>query len=68
MAEVLLTFLLVSLLVLAMSVGVIAGRRPISGSCGGLNREGTREGCEICGGDTSLCEAGERGKQGKSQL
>lgn len=31
----------------AMSVGVMAGRAPIRGSCGGLNGGG----CELCGGN-----------------
>jgi len=47
----LLPTLLVSFLVLlavigAMSIGVMNGRKPISGSCGGLNGGG----CELCGG------------------
>ncbi|MDH3532851.1 MAG: ApbE family protein, partial [Gammaproteobacteria bacterium] len=31
----------------AMSVGVMAGRKPIKGSCGGLNGGG----CELCSGE-----------------
>ncbi len=30
----------------AMAIGVMNGRRPISGSCGGLNGSG----CELCSG------------------
>lgn len=46
----LLTTLLITFVVLlaaigAMSIGVIHGRKPISGSCGGLNNGG----CELCG-------------------
>lgn len=52
MAEILLTFVLVCILMLAMSIGVLAGRKPIAGSCGGLN--GAAD-CEICGGDVSRC-------------
>lgn len=40
------------------SVGVIAGRKPISGSCGGVGAalgEPNYE-CDICGGDESKCE------------
>ena len=41
-----------------MSVGVLMGRKPISGSCGGV---GSALGdddyvCDICGGDESKCE------------
>ncbi|MFL2697956.1 MAG: (Na+)-NQR maturation NqrM [Gammaproteobacteria bacterium] len=40
---------------IAMSLGVLMGRKPITGSCGGLaNLEPGRE-CEICGGNPSKC-------------
>ena len=38
---------------MAMSVGVIFDRKPLSGSCGGLNPNGE---CSICGGDTNKCD------------
>lgn len=34
----LVTFLIMMIAVLAMAVGVLAGRKPIAGSCGGLNK------------------------------
>lgn len=40
----------------AMSVGVIMGRKPIAGSCGGLNNLGLKQGCDICGGKDEICE------------
>ena len=44
-------------LVAIMAVGVIMGRRPISGSCGGIGRINGGEGeCAICGGDPIKCE------------
>lgn len=48
----------VMLLVIAgMAVGVMSGREPIKGSCGGLNRLGLRDGaCPICGDDPTRCE------------
>ncbi|PJF38724.1 MAG: ApbE family protein [Phototrophicales bacterium] len=45
-------FLLVSL----MSVGVIMGRKPISGSCGGMSALGMEVACDVCGGDKSKCD------------
>ncbi|HRP76004.1 MAG TPA: (Na+)-NQR maturation NqrM [Rhodocyclaceae bacterium] len=34
------TFVIMGLAVLGMAVGVIAGRKPIAGSCGGLGKFG----------------------------
>ena len=49
------TFLVLLLIVTAMSVGILFGKKPISGSCGGLaNLEPDRE-CELCGGNPSKC-------------
>jgi len=56
MIEFLLTLLILLVIVAGMAVGVLAGRKPISGSCGGLNNVGVGGVCEICGGDTTKCE------------
>mgnify|MGYP000235110634 CR=1 FL=1 len=45
-----------SLLVLAMSVGVIFAKKPISGSCGGMSAIGMDVVCDVCKGDKSICE------------
>ena len=42
-----LSFLVILLVITGMSVGVLNGRRAISGSCGGLNGGG----CELCSGN-----------------
>lgn len=42
-----LSFLVVVLAVAGMSIGVIAGRAPIKGSCGGVGSGG----CELCSGN-----------------
>ena len=40
-----------------MAIGVILGRRPISGSCGGIGRLNGDDGeCALCGGDPSKCD------------
>ena len=42
-----------------MAVGVLMGRKPITGSCGGIGAalgEVDYE-CELCGGDEAKCEA-----------
>ena len=50
--------LLVFLLIMAaMAVGVIFGRAPIKGSCGGLGAIGIDQECEICGGDPQRCDS-----------
>lgn len=56
MAEFVLSFVFLLIIVAAMAVGVMRGKAPISGSCGGLNRVGLGGPCDICGGDTSKCE------------
>jgi hypothetical protein len=61
-----LTFLAFALIVTAMSVGVIAGREPIKGSCGGMGALGIDQSCEICGGDPQRCETETRTDSTKS--
>ncbi|MBT3146256.1 (Na+)-NQR maturation NqrM [Neptunomonas phycophila] len=39
-----------------MSVGVLMGRKPISGSCGGMAALGMDTACDICGGDKAICD------------
>lgn len=53
----LLVFVCMLLVVLAMAVGVIMGRKPIAGSCGGIANLGIeKDECPICGGNTQKCE------------
>lgn len=55
----LVVFLSVCILLLVvgiMSVGVIMGREPIKGSCGGMSALGMDTACDICGGDANRCE------------
>jgi hypothetical protein len=53
----LLTLTVFVVIVVAMSVGVIFGRPPITGSCGGLGAVGIDQECVICGGNPQRCEA-----------
>ena len=59
MAEFILAFIFMVAAVAAMAIGVMNGREPISGTCGGLNNMGEAGACEICGGDTNKCESNE---------
>ncbi len=52
----LLAFLIMLVIVGAMAIGVALGRKPISGSCGGLQALGIDAECEICGGNPDLCD------------
>ena len=56
MIEFILAFFILVLVVAGMAIGVMHGRPPISGSCGGLNNLGGDGACEICGGDPNKCE------------
>lgn len=56
MGTFLLVLLIVVLLVAGMAVGVIFGRKPISGTCGGIGALGISSSCDICGGNTQKCE------------
>ena len=56
MIEFLLSFVFFLFIMAAMAIGVIRGREPIAGTCGGLNRVGIEGACEICGGDTNKCD------------
>jgi hypothetical protein len=42
-----LSFIVIVAVIAGMSIGVMNGRRAISGSCGGLNGGG----CELCSGN-----------------
>lgn len=58
MIDILLTLIIFAILIALMAVGVLMGRKPISGSCGGVGAAlGEKNyNCEICGGDTSKCD------------
>ncbi len=59
MTTMLLAFLILGLVILAMSVGVIMGKKPISGSCGGIGAALQEKDykCSLCDGDPRKCES-----------
>lgn len=63
MTTLVLAFGLMLLVVAAMAVGVAMGRKPISGSCGGLAALGVDGECEICGGNPNACETASGGSE-----
>lgn len=56
MALFFITMLVFGLVIAAMAVGVLVGRSPIKGSCGGMGALGVDAACEICGGSPQRCE------------
>ena len=50
---------LVILLIAGMAIGVIMGRKPLAGSCGGVGAALGEEDyeCDLCGGDPKKCES-----------
>jgi len=53
-----LSFIVILLVITGMSVGVLNGRRAISGSCGGVGSGG----CELCSGNCRNKRAKENGE------
>ena len=62
----LLVFLVMLLVVFGMAIGVIMGRKPIAGSCGGIANLGIEKECSICGGSREKCEEVNSDPQGKT--
>jgi hypothetical protein len=52
----LISFIVFAFILSAMAVGVMAGRAPIKGSCGGIGALGIDQSCDLCGGDPQRCE------------
>ena len=46
----------IGLVIAGMAIGVIMGRAPIKGSCGGMGALGIDTACDLCGGDPNRCE------------
>ncbi len=63
------TFALFLLVIAGMAVGVMMGRRQISGSCGGLANQGEADGstsCSLCSNPSEACsELRKRAEQAK---
>jgi hypothetical protein len=63
----LVSMLVIGLVMTIMAVGVIMGRAPIKGSCGGMGALGIDTTCDLCGGDPQRCDEETReGEVGKS--
>ena len=56
MQTMMLSFMVLILIVVGMAVGVLMGRKPIAGSCGGMTALGMDVACDVCKGDPEVCE------------
>lgn len=56
MTVLLMAFCFMLFIVVVMAVGVLMGRKPIAGSCGGLSAIGMKSACDVCGGNDEVCE------------
>lgn len=56
MATFIVTFCFIAFVIAAMAIGVIMGKKPITGSCGGMSALGMEMACDICGGDQDICD------------
>jgi uncharacterized protein len=52
----LIVFGVMLLVVAGMALGVMNGRRPLAGSCGGIALLGIEKECAFCGGDKANCK------------
>lgn len=70
MTTMILALIVVALLMTGMAVGVLFGRKPIAGSCGGMSAIGMVGDCDICGGNKDVCETEQEKKaaQNKSEM
>ena len=64
MAIYFISMLIIALVIGGMAIGVIMGRPPIKGSCGGMGALGIDTACELCGGDPTRCD--EETREGES--
>lgn len=63
LVTVLLSFFAFSMVILLMAVGVILGRKPLAGSCGGVGTSG----CKLCRRDDSHESGSDRWKSASRQ-
>lgn len=58
----LIVFIVMLLVVVGMAIGVMAGRRPLMGSCGGIALLGIEKECTFCGGKRENCKRRQQGE------
>lgn len=68
MATMVLSFVVLGLVIIGMAIGVIMGRKPIAGSCGGLANVGIEGKCSICGDDPQKCDDEQEKQKKKAEI
>lgn len=63
-----LSFVVLGLVIIGMAIGVIMGRKPIAGSCGGLANVGIEGKCSICGDDPQKCDDEQEKQKKKAEI
>lgn len=58
---IIISFAVMLAVIAAMSIGVMYGRKPISGSCGGV----AGRGCELCGGGECRRSTDDNAEEGR---
>ena len=58
MLELTLAFVVLALIMVGMAIGVIMGKKPLKGSCGGVGAAlgETDYTCDLCGDDPNKCD------------
>lgn len=64
MATFIVSALVFGLVIAGMAIGVIMGRAPIKGSCGGMGALGIDTACDLCGGNPQRCDEETRDGKG----
>lgn len=68
MGTFLVTLVVMLLVVAGMAIGVIYGRSPLKGSCGGVGKALGESDyvCDLCGGDEAKCEEKQQAGAGQT--
>jgi hypothetical protein len=69
MGTFLVTLIVMLMVVAGMAIGVIYGRPPLKGSCGGVGKALGEQDyvCDLCGGDEAKCEEKQQASAGQTR-
>lgn len=67
MTELILSVTVLGAAMAIMAIGVMMGRPPVKGSCGGMSAIGMKGACDICGGEPERCESSTQPKKSSGE-